>query len=220
MQGKPILLIVSLVIALVVALAGLLFWYIRKNPDSSLLNIAQTTRLGDASDPSGDTSPPETPTLVVNQGATYTGTLPCADCEGIQTTLTLEPAPEDQFGAAYTLSETYLGKSQTPIETTGYWILRNSSVFPNARYSEPITILVLDLGTPNQRLFRISPDTLTITQLDTDGNATSTSQNVTLTAQGATPRTSDVLPIGGEIATGSGNMGFATPPPPDALNAQ
>lgn len=44
---------------------------------------------------------------------TYVGTLPCADCAGIQTTLTLN---RDQ---TYTLSTTYEGKDGGPFEQTG-----------------------------------------------------------------------------------------------------
>ena len=43
----------------------------------------------------------------------YKGVLPCADCEGIETELTLES------GGKYTLQTTYLGKKETAFEKSG-----------------------------------------------------------------------------------------------------
>ncbi len=47
---------------------------------------------------------------------TYAGILPCADCEGITTRIRLDSA------LRYTLSETYLGKSETPKLSEGAFI--------------------------------------------------------------------------------------------------
>lgn len=44
---------------------------------------------------------------------TYEGELPCADCEGIKTVVTINS------DKTYTIQETYLGKETTPIETKG-----------------------------------------------------------------------------------------------------
>lgn len=61
----------------------------------------------------------------------YAGTLPCADCPGIRTELTLigdPPAP--QGGGTYTLKETYLGSrdGDRTFETRGRWLtLRGSA---------------------------------------------------------------------------------------------
>lgn len=44
---------------------------------------------------------------------TYEGELPCADCEGIKTIITINP------DNTYTTKEIYLGKSATPKETNG-----------------------------------------------------------------------------------------------------
>lgn len=43
----------------------------------------------------------------------YEGELPCADCEGIKTVVTINS------DKTYTIQETYLGKETTPIETKG-----------------------------------------------------------------------------------------------------
>ncbi len=59
---------------------------------------------------------------------TYSGTLPCADCEGIVTELTLQKQPDNHF----TLKETYQGKNQTfPSEGT-YTIVHGTPVDPGA----------------------------------------------------------------------------------------
>lgn len=59
---------------------------------------------------------------------TYSGTLPCADCDGIVTELTLEKQPDNHF----TLKETYQGKNQTfPSEGT-YTIVHGTPVDPGA----------------------------------------------------------------------------------------
>jgi copper homeostasis protein (lipoprotein) len=47
---------------------------------------------------------------------TYTGILPCADCEGIAIRISLDSALH------YTLSETYLGKSNKPILAEGMFV--------------------------------------------------------------------------------------------------
>src|SRR5690554_4616244 len=46
----------------------------------------------------------------------YTGLLPCADCEGIETTVNLLG---DQ---TFIIRETYLGKGEDPIEETGDFV--------------------------------------------------------------------------------------------------
>ena len=43
----------------------------------------------------------------------YEGELPCADCDGIKTVVTINS------DKTYTIQETYLGKETTPIETKG-----------------------------------------------------------------------------------------------------
>ncbi|MBO9728891.1 MAG: copper resistance protein NlpE N-terminal domain-containing protein [Chitinophaga sp.] len=59
---------------------------------------------------------------------TYTGTLPCADCEGIVTELTLHRKPETSF----TMKETYLGKNQTFPSEGNYVVLHGTPSDPSA----------------------------------------------------------------------------------------
>jgi len=64
---------------------------------------------------------------------TYVGTLPCADCEGIETRLTLKE------GGSYTLSQKYLGRDEKPFETKGsfQWsALGNTVTITDARSKE------------------------------------------------------------------------------------
>jgi len=51
---------------------------------------------------------------------TYEGTLPCADCEGIQTVLTLDA------DKSFKLEETYLGEDVNPFITEGTWAVDSS----------------------------------------------------------------------------------------------
>lgn len=59
---------------------------------------------------------------------TYSGTLPCADCEGIVTELTLQRLPENHF----ILKETYQGKNQTLPSQGTYTIVHGTAADPGA----------------------------------------------------------------------------------------
>lgn len=60
--------------------------------------------------------------------ATYSGTLPCADCEGIVTELSLERKQDHHFN----LKETYLGKNLTFPSEGIYNIVHGSPADPGA----------------------------------------------------------------------------------------
>lgn len=82
---------------------------------------------------------------------TYVGTLPCADCEGIRTSLTIKP---DQ---TYTLVSDYLGREGYRFEEKGQvaWVKEAE---------------VIELRSGDQRsLYRIGQNTLTM--LNSDGEA-------------------------------------------------
>jgi copper homeostasis protein (lipoprotein) len=63
----------------------------------------------------------------------FTGVLPCADCEGIETTITLKENKEKNE-RTYALKEVYLGQgSDKPFETKGKWtIIKGTPTDPNA----------------------------------------------------------------------------------------
>lgn len=51
--------------------------------------------------------------ISLDYDGTYKGVLPCADCEGIETVLTLD------YDGNYTLKNTYMGKDASVFETSG-----------------------------------------------------------------------------------------------------
>src|SRR5262245_27619507 len=71
----------------------------------------------------------------VNTPGVFTGTLPCADCPGIRTELTLNaPASPGGDQGTYTLRQTYLGTpdGDRTFDTGGRWtLLRGSAPDPN-----------------------------------------------------------------------------------------
>lgn len=85
----------------------------------------------------------------------YAGTLPCPDCDGIETSLTLSE------GMVYTLEQKYLGKS--PALTT-----QQSGKFTLNLEGKTITLEGLDAATqPTKYLFREND----LVQLGPDGNS-------------------------------------------------
>ncbi|NLR64820.1 copper resistance protein NlpE [Chitinophaga varians] len=98
---------------------------------------------------------------------TYTGTLPCADCSGILTTLSLEEnAPDGELG--FKLKETYqgvAGKDQTFHSEGNYKVLHGDAEDKDAE----IIQLNPDKDQNLQRYFRRAGDVLR--QLDKDKQA-------------------------------------------------
>jgi len=63
----------------------------------------------------------------------FEGALPCADCPGVRTRLTLTQENRDTAEGTYRLEETYLGRDAVPRVTTGDWTtLRGDAVDPDA----------------------------------------------------------------------------------------
>jgi len=67
--------------------------------------------------PAPPPAPPLQPNLLTNLPATFAGTLPCADCQGIRYQLNL--FDDDSFF----LRRTYLGKAGEPVDDVGSWAL-------------------------------------------------------------------------------------------------
>ena len=69
----------------------------------------------------------------------YRGTLPCADCSGINTELTLQHHP-NAAGGTYLLKETYVGaksNNDSTVETKGNWTtVRGNATDPDATVIE------------------------------------------------------------------------------------
>ncbi|RWR00431.1 hypothetical protein ED28_18265 [[Pantoea] beijingensis] len=89
----------------------------------------------------------------------YQGVLPCADCEGIQSTLAL------QEGGRYQLSELYLGSNDV-YQQQGTW----------TRTAEKL-VLISEQG--NKRYFR--PVGNELEMMDTEGNPINSENNYRLT---------------------------------------
>lgn len=62
-----------------------------------------------------------TPAPSVPPSQSFSGVLPCADCSGIHTELTLQKDPEDPTEGVYVLKQTYVGKSTSPQTSLGKW---------------------------------------------------------------------------------------------------
>lgn len=185
------LLILSLVLAtLLLAGGGFYFWSnqaIRTNPISRLF----TSLPGQKADTDESPALPFSEEVAANASVavTYEGTLPCADCEGLHTSLVLDPSPDDQptewIGSTYHMTETYLGKSVPPIVTQGTWIIQSSEAFPNARVSPPRPYVVLDHLNPAKRRIYWMENDSNLIQLDPDGNEFDSPVNFALVLKGA-----------------------------------
>jgi putative hemolysin len=71
---------------------------------------------------------PDVPVLV----GEFKGTLPCPDCAGVETALTLVQKDEGTAEGSYVMIETFTGKSADPVVTEGNWTtLRGSAADPD-----------------------------------------------------------------------------------------
>ncbi|HSW96966.1 MAG TPA: copper resistance protein NlpE [Candidatus Saccharimonadales bacterium] len=88
---------------------------------------------------------------------TYTGVFPCADCSGLDTTLTLTMSTHEARQGTYTLEEVYKGKDLKPFTTSGTWNLSKGSIDnPNA-----IILALQTAKTKEMSYFQIlNPETL------------------------------------------------------------
>lgn len=87
----------------------------------------------------------------------YTGTLPCADCSGLKTTLTL------YTNSTYHLSEIYLGKSDKPFEQDGsFSIVKGTTDNPSA------LIYAIDTGSKDNPWYFLRVDNNHLTALDAE----------------------------------------------------
>ena len=120
-------------------------------------------------EPSKQTSPQDTQMV---QSKVYHGILPCADCSGLDTTLTLSP------DNTYSLSEVYQGKNDdNPFVTHGRWEEQAGTPRdPEAK------IYVLTAGNGSQTFYGITNET-EITMLDQDKNPIDAPFNTSLTLQ-------------------------------------
>lgn len=114
--------------------------------------------------------PQETDQITSTQ--VFQGILPCADCSGLNTSLTLNP------DNTYSLSEIYQGKNDDePFITTGTW--QNETGTPQNPNQE-----VLALTTSNGNVsYYAWTNEFTLTSLDQDKNPIDAPFNLSLTRQ-------------------------------------
>ncbi|HZE87130.1 MAG TPA: copper resistance protein NlpE N-terminal domain-containing protein [Methylomirabilota bacterium] len=93
----------------------------------------------------------------------YTGTLPCADCPGIDTTLTLTKLTPLATKGEYTLKQIYKDRNVKPYTTQGDWIITKG--IPANK-----TAWVLELGVdnPSDVAYYLIVDAQTLQMLDHD----------------------------------------------------
>lgn len=159
MSKRPLLFII--IFAVILILSAIVF-----NPSGTI----QSPTASHTYTSSGSAS------VVQAYSVVYTGTMPCADCAGIDTTLTLyTQQPGDGHG---TFSETlvYQGRDVEPFTMQGTWTtLRGMPGNNNA------TVLELISGSDTSYFQQLNPTTLQA--LDGDQNPLPPSLNAVLTRQ-------------------------------------
>jgi len=98
---------------------------------------------------------------------TYEGTLPCADCEGIHTTLTLRENPP-----TFTMNQVYAG-TPTTFDQDGTWNTTTNSAGE--------TVYILTPTNPNESKTYLLKDDNAVTMLDGNMNKIDSDLNFTLT---------------------------------------
>lgn len=108
----------------------------------------------------------------INETQTFAGILPCADCAGLDTTLTLNP------DNTYSLSEIYQGKNDDePFITNGTW--QNEKGTPQNPNQE---VLALTSSSGNQSFYAWTNEN-TLTSLDQEKKPIDAPFNLSLTRQ-------------------------------------
>lgn len=107
---------------------------------------------------------------------TFSGVFPCADCEGLETYLTLYHDPATGGATTYALKERYLGKNTEPFVETGTWdYLRGTPADPDA------TVYGLNLDKPkNEQQYYLKVGESEVRLLDSSMNEINSPMNFTL----------------------------------------
>lgn len=109
----------------------------------------------------------------------YVGSLPCADCTGIDSTLSLTKKDLNTAEGTYAKSEQYIGKdSKGAVNSKGDWTTqRGNNADPDA------TIIVLNPTDKEKIEYYLQLDENHLEMLDKDGEQSKASGNFTLTLQ-------------------------------------
>lgn len=128
MQFKDILLTVVWLVVLVGLASGLLYWRLHGSsvPNGTITIVTPQPAVQGA-------VTTVLPTIDPALSRTFSGVLPCASCEGIDTQLTLTQTGPFVAEGTYKLKEVYVGEKDGLIESTGLWTtLRGSATDENA----------------------------------------------------------------------------------------
>lgn len=95
------------------------------------------------------TPPPHSSRDSLDWSGMYVGTLPCADCEGIQTSMTINQ------NQSFVLVSTYLGKDNATFESQGVF-----------SWSDDGSTIILPVSPDSPSRYRVGENTLTMLDLD------------------------------------------------------
>lgn len=130
---------------------------------------------------------------------TYSGKLPCADCSGLLTTLTLIKQKNIGESGYYVMHELYEGKTTTPYITEGTWLITKGT--PDN--PEASVLQLTQSNAPGVTYYRIDGETLTMLnqqkeKIDSPFNETLTATKKT-TQQLANPASENCAKVGGTL---------------------
>lgn len=74
---------------------------------------------------------------------TYSGTLPCADCSGIQTTLIISSPKQHSEEGTYTIEDVYQGKNVQPYTVSGTWTIDDNILSLHPDKSSDVTYFLI-----------------------------------------------------------------------------
>lgn len=160
---------------IIVLAAGYVYVSVKKQGSLTPLPTPQpqTTVVGSSTAPNTDTLDQRVdPTLVLG---VFKGVLPCADCPGIETELTLVKEDADAAEGSYSMSSIYQERNVEPFIERGTWTtLRGTKTNPNA------TVYQLTSGSGGSQYFLQVNDN-ELKMLDSEQQEIDSALNFTLT---------------------------------------
>ena len=107
----------------------------------------------------------------------FEGVLPCADCKGIRTELTLYQDVANADNNSYILKETYLGANtgDTTFTSKGRW-----DVLKGIKTNKEAAVFFLNYDRPDESKYYLKEDEATIVMLDKEQNTIQPVLNYTL----------------------------------------
>ncbi|PVD54134.1 hypothetical protein DC498_01725 [Terrimonas sp.] len=108
---------------------------------------------------------------------TFEGVIPCADCGGIKTELTLYQDAANSDNNSYTLKETYLGgkTGDTTFTSTGKW-----DILKGIKTDKEAVVYFLNYEEPDDSRYFLKQSDTAVLMLDKDQNIIASNLNYTL----------------------------------------